>query len=248
MDSNEQNYFYTSISNFYSEIFPYNPSQLQFVKMNLGDLNGKQILDIGCATGELAFQLAQGGSRVTGIDLNVDLIDQAIQKKVFPNLNFQLGDMLKLENDFSPNQFDAVLCFGNTLVHLTTSGLIRQMLNGAFSVLKPGGIFLLQILNYDYILNQQITQLPIIETEDFTFIRKYKFEKNNPSIRFQTGLFLKNENKTISNETSLLALGSKDLTGLLIEAGFSGIKLFSGFMRNLFGGEHLPLVVECCKG
>ena len=65
-----QNEFYTSISKYYSEIFPYQPVQLQFVKSRVGDLHGKNILDIGCATGELAFQLANAGATVTGIDLN----------------------------------------------------------------------------------------------------------------------------------------------------------------------------------
>jgi glycine/sarcosine N-methyltransferase len=244
---NEQNDFYTSISKFYTEIFPYNPIQLQFLKKNLGDLYGQQILDIGCATGELAFQLAQEGSQVTGIDLNEDLLGQAIQKKSFPNLNFQLGDMLKLEDDFLPGKFDAVLCFGNTLVHLPTFSLIRQMFSGVNSILKSGGKFLIQILNYDYILDDKISQLPNIETEVLKFIRKYKFEKNSPIIRFETDLLLKSKNRIISNETSLLALRSKELTKLLIETGFSDIRLFSDFKQNLFGGEHLPLVAECRK-
>ena len=68
----QQNKFYTSISKYYSEIFPYQPMQLQFVKNRVGDLKGKNILDIGCATGELAFRLAGEGAKVIGIDLNED--------------------------------------------------------------------------------------------------------------------------------------------------------------------------------
>ena len=63
----EQNNFYTSISKYYSEIFPYTPMQLKFVKNSLGGLEEKQILDIGCATGELAFNLAMEGANVVGI-------------------------------------------------------------------------------------------------------------------------------------------------------------------------------------
>jgi SAM-dependent methyltransferase len=150
--------------------------------------------------------------------------------------------MLELETDFQPAQFDAVLCFGNTLVHLKTPELIKQMLIGVFSVLKPGGQFLLQILNYDYILGEHVTELPEIDTENIRFIRKYQFEENNPILRFQTDLVLKNEGKTIANETPLLALKSQELTELLKEAGFSNIELFSNFRQEPFGGKHLPLV------
>ena len=249
----EQNQFYSSISKYYSEIFPYQSAQLQFVKNRVGELTGKNILDIGCATGELAFQLSRTGAVVTGIDINEDLLGQAKVGKSgcggfrTANPQFQPGDILDLEKDFLPGQFDVVLCFGNTLVHLQTVELIQQMLKGVFAVLKPGGQFMLQILNYDYILTEQVTGLPFIETENIRFIRKYRFEENNPIIHFQTELVLKKENKTISNETPLLALQSAELIGLLQNAGFKEIELFSSFKLESFGGKHLPMVVSCRK-
>jgi 2-polyprenyl-3-methyl-5-hydroxy-6-metoxy-1,4-benzoquinol methylase len=258
---NKQNKFYTSISKYYSEIFPYQAMQLQFVKSRAGELKGKQILDIGCATGELACQLSKEGANATGIDLNEDLLQHANGCSGFqsadsykresefgsPTPKFQLGNMLNLETDFKQGQFDVVLCFGNTLVHLQTTELIQQMLNGVYSVLKLGGQFLIQILNYDYILSEQVSELPNIESENIRFIRKYNFDENSSIIRFQTDLFLKKENQTISNETSLLALKSKDLVQGLLIAGFSEIELFSNFKKDKFGGTHLPLVVSCKK-
>lgn len=262
----KQNQFYTSISKYYSEIFPYQPAQLQFVKSRVGDLHGKNILDIGCATGELTFQLANAEATVTGIDLNEDLLEQAIgcsgfrsaglfklespacpSGREFASPKFKHGNMVELETDFQSGQFDAVLCFGNTLVHLQNVELIQQMVKGVFTVLKPGGHFLLQILNYDYILGESITDLPLIETENIQFIRKYTFEVNNPLVRFQTELVVKKENKSVLNETPLFALQRDELIGLLQNAGFREIELFSNFKSEPFGGKHLPLVVSCRK-
>ena len=112
----KQNEFYTSISKYYSEIFPFQPAQLQFVKSNSGDLAGKHILDIGCATGELAFQLALTGAFVTAIDLNNNLLNQALTKVTISdskiaNPLFNKRNMLELGADFQPAQFDVVLCF-----------------------------------------------------------------------------------------------------------------------------------------
>ncbi|MCF6356652.1 MAG: class I SAM-dependent methyltransferase [Draconibacterium sp.] len=254
----KQNKFYTSISEYYSNIFPYNPMQLQFVKNCVGNLSEKQILDIGCATGELAFNLASKNANVIGVDLNEDLLKQASgnsrlqpaelnRKMKFATPRFQIGDMLELETDFKPEQFDAVLCFGNTLVHLPTTLLIQQMLKGVNKVLKPGGLFLLQILNYDYILDEQISELPLIETVNIKFVRKYKFEKNSSLIKFQTDLHLKESGQIVTNETSLLALKSKELIDLLKNTGFKNVELFSNFKREKFGGRHLPLVLRCFK-
>ena len=243
----QQNQFYTSIAKYYSEIFPYNPAQLIFIKNRAGELVRKQILDIGCATGELAFHLAEAGAKVTGIDLNEDLLNQAWSNKTHPNCTFKNGNMLALKTDYYPGQFDLVLCFGNTLVHLENNDQVQLMFNGAYSVLQPGGHFLIQILNYDYILEDKVSELPLIETENIRFIRNYQFQENSPLVGFQTDLFLKKENQKITNETTLFALKSTDLGFLLKSSGFSKIKFFSNFKQDVFSGKHLPLVVSCQK-
>ena len=240
-----QNIFYTSISTYYSEIFPFNPMQLKFVKNKLGELPAKYILDIGCATGELAAQLAEGGAEVIGIDLNNDLLQQAIDNKKHEKLTFQQGNMLELTQDFEVQQFDAVLCFGNTLVHLNNETLVLQMLEGAKGVLKPGGQLLIQLLNYDYICSEPVEALPVIETENIKFIRRYNFADDSDLIGFQTDLEIKAINRIVSNETPLLSLKSEALRALLEKAGFQNIQFYANFKQEAFGGKHLPLVVSC---
>lgn len=243
----EQNKFYTSISKYYSDIFSYNPMQLNYVKSRVGDLIGKQILDIGCATGELSYRIANAGAKVVGIDLNDDLLEQAKSTKIDKNLTFQQGNMLDLHKDFKVEKFDAVLCFGNTLVHLESAELVHEMLKATYAVLKPGGQFLLQILNYDYIVVEHVSSLPIIETEKIKFIRKYNFERDSDLIGFQTDLEIKAENRTVSNETPLLALTSERLKSMLDLTGFTNIQLYANFKQDTFGGDHIPLVVSCEK-
>jgi glycine/sarcosine N-methyltransferase len=168
--------------------------------------------------------------------------DYLKRESEFATPKLQIGNMLELATDFKPAQFYVVLCFGNTLVHLQTRELMRQMLNGVFTILKPGGRFIMQILNYDYIFAEQVSKLPTIETENIQFIRNYKFEENSPLIRFQTELILKKKEKSILNETLLFGLKSAELIELLKEAGFTEIELFSNFKQEPFGGKHLPLV------
>ena len=155
--------------------------------------------------------------------------------------------MLHLKSGFQPTHFDMVLCFGNTLVHLESMEQVNQMAKGVFFVVKPGGKYLVQILNYDYILNEPVSELPLIETENLKFVRRYAFEPNSPIIGFQTELMLKKENRSLINETPLIALRRLDLANILEQAGFSAIEFFSGFHQNPFGGKHLPLVVSCIR-
>ena len=247
MTKNMQNKFYSSISEYYSEIFPFNPAQLKFVEKRAGTLPARSILDIGCATGELASRLAEAGARVAGIDLNEYLLVQEKKRKVHSGAHFQKGDMLRLKDDFLSGSFDMVICFGNTLVHLPTHELVQQVTDSVFSILKPSGIFLLQILNYDYIFSEKLTNLPTIETEKIKFVRNYHFEKHSSLVRFQTDLHLKNEEVVISNETTLLGLRSDELNKILQTSGFKQIAFYSNFAEGEFGGKHLPLVAKAQK-
>ncbi len=245
MKEEQQNHFYSSISPFYSEIFPFNPAQLSFVEHELKSLRNKSVLDIGCATGELAYEMCRKEAVVTGIDLNEDLINQAIQTKKAEQLHFRTGNMLELKNDFNSSQIDALICFGNTLVHLPALSEVEEMFSGAKYVLKPGGIMLLQILNYDYILSEGISELPLIETPLIRFTRRYKWENNAYAIRFITELTVKKEDRIFQHETKLLALKSDTLRNLLVKTGFTEIEFYSNFNQNPFCGKHLPLVVRC---
>lgn len=245
--TDSQNTFYSSISDYYSEIFPFNPLQLKFVNNELNALAQKNILDIGCATGELAFKLAESGAGVVGIDLNERLLQQAIANKQHDKLSFHYGNMLDLALNFAPQQFDAVLCFGNTLVHLESDAQILKMLKGANEILKPGGKLLLQVLNYDFICGKQLATLPVIDTKNIKFVRRYRFSENTDLIGFQTDLEIKAKNRIVSNETQLLALKSATLRLLLKEATFRNIQLYSNFNKDAFEGESLPLVISCTR-
>ena len=61
------------------------------------DLRGARILDAGCGTGALAFELAERGADVVGVDISPQLIDIATKRtprKLDCKIQFSSGDML----------------------------------------------------------------------------------------------------------------------------------------------------------
>ncbi|HIJ82930.1 MAG: Methyltransf 11 protein [Magnetococcales bacterium] len=75
---------------------------------------GQRVMDIGCGGGLLAFNLAQKGAIVVGMDISPEKILEAQQKHVHPNLTFRQGDALK---EFESGVFDCVV-LSNVLEHL----------------------------------------------------------------------------------------------------------------------------------
>jgi len=240
----DQNKFYSSVTGYFDEIFPLNPLQLKFIRTELGSLDELYFLDIGCSTGKLANELCSLGALGVGIDLNEDMIMEARHKYSSAFLNFRKMNMLHIDRAFPDNYFDTVICFGNTLVHLDSITEVRTFLSHTAKLLKPGGKLLLQILNYDYVLDKKVSELPLIETGRLQFTRHYTLPNGaQQKIEFKTVLTDKFSSEVLENSVSLLPVRKKELERILWMAGFSQVNFYADFSKKPYTGDHLPMVV-----
>jgi ubiquinone/menaquinone biosynthesis C-methylase UbiE len=240
--------FYTSIAPHYQHIFPFNPAQIEFLKHVL-PYNGARVLDVGCATGELAFALTHFGFPTWAFDFDKQMVQIAQKTKseeaMFPV--FEQLDMRQIDERFPEAYFDTVICFGNTLVHLLNDDDIRKFIQASYKVLSPEGKLTIQILNYQHILENQIKSLPLIENEHIQFERNYEFGDKSGLIDFNTKLTVKSTGQEIINSTKLYAIQQNKLQDLLEESGFSSIEFFGSFNREPLTANSLPLVLSCRK-
>lgn len=240
--------FYQSIAPWYDHIFPASPMQVKFTQQQLSTLNQKTILDIGCGTGNLSLLLARAGAMVSGIDLDEEMVNRAKTKvQGLENINFRVGDMLQINGQFAPQSLDAVVCYGNTLAHLLRPGDILSFFNQAEGLLKSGGRLLLQIIHYDYVLDEGLDGLPTIENDHIKFERRYEFREQDEMINFKTHLTVKSSGLTISNSVPLHPLRRDFLKMLLQESGFENIQHFGGFDGTPLSERSMPLVVSAQK-
>jgi SAM-dependent methyltransferase len=100
----------------------------------LPDLKGKKVLCLGCGTGEECEYLNSLGAEVIGVDISKGLINYA--KKSYPNLDFKVMDMEKL--DFETETFDFV--YSSLVMHYLDSW--KNTLEGINKILKKDGTFL----------------------------------------------------------------------------------------------------------
>jgi SAM-dependent methyltransferase len=108
------------------------------------DIEGKNILDIGCGYGwcELNF-LTRGAKSIVGIELTSDSLKTAQSNVLDKRAKFQEGSALKLP--FKDNEFDTVVSW-EVIEHIPKS-TEPKMLAEAHRVLKPGGVFYLSTPN-----------------------------------------------------------------------------------------------------
>lgn len=241
---NNSETFYKSIATHYDCIFPLNEKAVSFTASYLP--KEAKVLDVGCAVGTFSCELAKFCKDVEAFDLSAEMIAIAKQRDC-KAARFRIADMLKIAENYPSQYFDTTTCFGNTLVHLLTKELQLSFLQQVYKSLKKGGVFLLQILNYDTIFEQKITKLPLIENEKNSFIRQYEFNENQSVFNFHTELRVKSQNKVIINVAKLFALCPKDLRILLENAGFSKVEMYSSFAEDSLSNEKLPLVVVARK-
>ena len=235
--------FYQEISSYYDAIFPADAGEMAFVHRLLPRRG--ILLDIGCGTGNKTVLLAEGAAFVEGVDLDPGMIARAASDNARPNIRYQALDMRAMDEAFAGRRFDAILCLGNTLVHLSSPEAIREMLRTVAGLLASEGSFVLQILNYDRILDRGIMELPTLETADFRFTRAYAGDGG--LLRFQTVLEDRKTGAVLRNDIPLYPLRKGELAAMLREAGFERADYFGSYRGEAHTDDSFVTIAHCHK-
>lgn len=225
--------FYEELSRYYDIIFPAAPATVNFIEKAA---NGKKyMLDVACGTGNYAIELVKKGFIVDGIDLDSEMIKAGINKAKAENLdiNFVQGNMKDIKTLFYGKKYDLIYCIGNSLVHLDNEDEISQLISDIANLTNDNGTLLIQIVNYDRILDFNIDHLPTISRKEagVEFVRNYVHDKTSGKILFNTEIHISNEDKThkYENSVALLPLRKDVLINIVKKSGFNNIKLYGGF-------------------
>jgi len=116
------------------------PFRLTVLREWLGDLRGRNVLDLGCGGGLLAVPLSQAGAHVTGIDQSVRSLQEA-QLRATPDTRFMAGDIRAVP--LPDGTFDVVL-LADVLDHLPD---YSTALSEAARLLRPGGQLFVSTIN-----------------------------------------------------------------------------------------------------
>jgi SAM-dependent methyltransferase len=127
--------------------------EVDFIEPALALPEGADVLDLACGFGRHAIGMAKRGHRLTGLDFNQNYLDiaAAVAKEIGLAVEWKQGDMRELPFD---EEFDAVYSYFTSFGYFSDEEN-EKVIEGVAKALKPGGRFLLDVMNREWILTHK---------------------------------------------------------------------------------------------
>ncbi len=232
---------YNKFASYYNEIFPLDLQEVNYLKdIIIPQYNN--ILELGCGTGELLHSVEPYIKKGVGVDFNKDMINEA---KKYKNdiILFKNVDMTKYITKTN-KIFNGIIIHGNTMPHISNFEVERLIFN-CYKKLEKKGFISIQIINFDYIFQNNIRELPIINSNGYNIYRKYHYSNDFDKIDFTIDIKSKEFSKSFN--TTLYPISKDFLIKVLNKAGFKKIKFFSSFNKNNNTNNRFRLICNARK-
>jgi ubiquinone/menaquinone biosynthesis C-methylase UbiE len=196
-----------------------------FVMEQLKLKKGASLLDLCCGPGRHCVEFAKKGLAVTGYDFSAQYLKEArerAKKKKVP-LRLARGDMRRLK---FKEEFDAVVNLFTSFGYFQKFSDDIKTLAGAARALKPGGLFLIDIVHGDFV-RKNFRAKSWAEMEDH-----YHFEERalTPDGLFNTRIKVpKKGGKGVRRSFFSRLYDKKRLSAALKKAGMRPLKFWGSF-------------------
>jgi SAM-dependent methyltransferase len=216
--------------------------EAQFIlnSLNVGD--GGRILDLCCGFGRHTIEMAKRNYKMVGLDLSLSLLQKALNEAQRRKLSIKFihGDVRELNFN---GIFDAAFCYHTSFGYFDDKTNFK-VLCGVFQALKPGGRFLLEVINRDFIV-QQLPNRKWWEGSECLFLEEVSFNYKT-SVLHNKRTFIYDDNRPPWEQYIYIRLYSlHELQSLLQLAGFKILKV-SGSINSkdaFFGADSPQLLV-----
>jgi 2-polyprenyl-3-methyl-5-hydroxy-6-metoxy-1,4-benzoquinol methylase len=152
-----------------------NNSEAKYIIKKMGLKPGMKFLDCPCGIGRISIPLGKKGIKVAGVDITRPYLEELRKKAQRLNLKIDLHEMDMREIKFK-NKFDAAGNLWTSFGYFEKESDNLLVLKKAYQALKPGGKFLLNTINRDWIITSfqsrgwdEIGNLKIIQRREFDY-------------------------------------------------------------------------------
>lgn len=229
--------------------------EIPFILSLIENIKEARILDLACGSGRHAIALASQGSEVIGVDYSKSMIQAAEKHAAEANVTpkFIIGDMEGVKKSVE-GPFDLVICLGNSLALVNDIDSLKQVAKDIFSVLKDGGSFLAQVLNFEEIHWTGFRTFPskvgiLSNGDEITFSRLFEHTDYPFSSTLVMSAFRKDGDNWISEVSTQKVLNLKhdQVKIIMEEAGFTSVEIFSDYERGEIDKKYDRSMVILCQ-
>jgi len=205
---------------------------------------GEKILDLACGFGRHSVKLAERGFKVTGYDLSESFLKHAqeLANSIEVKIDLKQGDMrdipFKDEFDVVINMFTAFGFFENEKEDL-------KVLKGVHKALKPGGQFLMDVINRETAIQVGAPRRWIRENHSYLLEERF-FDFFRSRLELTNQLILVNgERKEANYSIRLYTL--TEMLGLFNAAGLVLTDVYGDFSGALYNAESPRMILVAQK-
>ena len=218
--------------------------EVAFIREALSPPSGGEVLDVGCGYGRHALELAQQGLQMTGLDLSLPMLIRAAdhaQKRGLA-VNFVHADMREMTFD---SQFDAAYCMLSSFGYFDEETNVR-VATAICRALKPGGRFLLDIINRDYIVRDLPSRV-WWEGDGCVVLEEVDFNYHTSRVLIRRSVVFGNGRQS-EQEISLRAYSLHEVGKLLRQAGLRVLDVSGGLAtKSRFYGAASRNIIAICE-
>ena len=201
--------------------------EVRFIIDKLGIQRGARVLDLCCGAGRHTVELSAKGYDMVGVDLSMFLLKRALDTATKKNLSIKFvhGDMRKLT---FRSIFDAVFNVQTSFGYFDDLTNFK-VLQSIYASLKPGGIFLIETVNRDFIMDDMPLRL-FWMGDGCKVLEESNVESLSGVLKVKRSIVLDDNSKPPYEQTMSIRLYSTtEMRQLLSRAGFNVLELVGDF-------------------
>lgn len=138
----------------------------------LGQPKGKELLELGCGTGELLKRFEKD-YHCHGLDISEHMLKVAQEKLVAQKIPLYLGDMVDFDTG---DRYDIIIAIFDTVNHIVDMIDLKRHFRTVFANLKPGGVYIFDIVDRAFMDEMFPNDVFVDVRDDLTVIWEHELE------------------------------------------------------------------------
>ncbi len=215
--------------------------EVEFIRCALDLPAGSAVLDLACGVGRHAIGIAKGGLRVTGLDFNPRYLEIAAEEssRSGVSVDWTLGDMRSLPFEAS---FDGAYSYFTSFGYFSDSEN-EQVIANVVRALRPGGRFLLDMANRDWLLTHPQQRTWNQREDGALLMEESSLDLRSSRVVSRQTLIEPQGGARVAKEFNLRVYTCAELSALFARQGLQTLEVWGGADRSEYSAESRRLIL-----